>query len=372
MLHILAAIVATDSFVCAASNLNNHGGGTGWAGNWVTGQPGVFLLEGPGHDDPILPIGQVGGVLHYDGSATTYNTGARIFRQIDVSPGSAADQAGLVESAANSFSGLSPKPAIGKPGTSVWFGVVMNADKAGNSKGDDHFLDQVHLYNWADTSSTAMMQGDQNKQGEAMAIGRAANNYQWNFERTCAHDPCPGGATSSSDYVSTLAVNNQPHWLVMRFDFVSSATTNVTMWIDPTPGASAPADTVALPLNGNTTSAVAGLHFNWIELGGQTSNFYFDEVRLATTFADLSVGAANVDCGGAPVPDAGPFPDANPLLPDARLPPGSDGGSGPGGPVDNGSGAGCSCAVGRTAASNSPFALILAVGFLLVLRRIAR
>ncbi len=82
--------------------------------------------------------------------------------------------------------------------------------------------------------------GDNIKDGEVIAIGRGNGNTVWNFERTSAHDVCPSGSRLSFGYLSTVPFGNTTRWLVMRFDFVSATTTNVTTWLDPASGVSPP------------------------------------------------------------------------------------------------------------------------------------
>ena len=46
--------------------------------------------------------------------------------------------------------------------------------------------------------------------------------------------------------------------------FTSSTTTQITMWLDPTPGTTDPANATALSLGGQQLVNVTGLHFNTI------------------------------------------------------------------------------------------------------------
>ena len=280
-----AVLVASESFAYPVGALAGQAGGTGWSGAWITGQPNVFVVQAASLASG-LPA--TGGALYFDGSRAVAGTGARVFRAIDVSPASAAAVAGLVENTSTLFQGT--QPALGVPGTTVWLGLVFNGGTAGNGLGGTQYLDQIHLYNGATTTAAMLGQGDNNKDGEALAIGRGNLNTTWNYERTCAHDRCPGGATGSTGYLSTVTFDSATHWLVLRFDFVSSATTQVTTWLDPAPGPNAPGNAGALLMGGLAVVPVAGLHFNWVELGGQTSTFAFDELRLAGTFAELSFG----------------------------------------------------------------------------------
>ena len=303
--HASATLVASESFVCAQPLLAGQGGGAGWAGSWITGQAQCFVLAA---NSLGANIGAVGGSLKYDGSKAVLNTGARIFRQLDLSQNSPAAQAGLVESTKTFFG--NSQAALGVPGTVVWLAFAMNGGTAGNGKGGVDYLAQMHLYHGVNANNLAA--GDNNKDGEVLAIGRGNLNTTWNYERTCAHDVCPSGNGASSGYVSAAPFDGNTHWVVIRFDFATAKLTNVTMWLDPAPGAQPPADNQALSLGGKQVNAVDGLHFDWIELGGETATFGFDEIRVATSYNEVSSGASNVPCGvaspdaGAPIDMAGP------------------------------------------------------------------
>ena len=305
-----AALLASESFAYPPGLLSTQSGGTGWSAGWLTGQPNVFVVQAANLGGGLA---SGGGSLYFDGTKASAGTGARIFRPFDLNAGSPAALAGVVENTMTQYHGV--QLAIGTPGTTVWLGVAFNGGTAGNGLPGTQYLDQVHLYNGPTTSGTALLLGDNNKDGEALAIGRGNTNTTWNFERTCGHDLCPNGATSATNYVSTVAMDNTTRWLVMRFAFLSTATTQITTWLDPAPGAVDPSNASAVLMNGTAVVSVTGVHFNWIELGGQTATFAFDEVRLATTFADLSTnGTAGVDgAGAAPALQllAGPNPFAS-------------------------------------------------------------
>jgi len=279
-----AALLASESFGYAPGALTGQAGGSGWTGAWVTGQPNVFVVQA---SSLTSGAGQSGGALFFDGSKAVAGTGARIFRALATDPASAAWAAGVVESTLTKFNGK--QLAYGAPGTTVWFGAAVNGGTAGNGVAGLQYLAQFHFYAGATTTPGALALGDNNKDGEAIAIGRGNGNTVWNYERTCAHDVCPNGSTSSSGYLSTVTFGNTTRWLVMRFDFTSPTITNVTTWLDPAPGALPPTTASALTIAGQQVVPITGLHFNWVEMGGQTSQFTFDEVRFATSFAELSL-----------------------------------------------------------------------------------
>jgi hypothetical protein len=299
-----AHVLATDSIGCSAPSIVGQGGGTGWIGNWIAdaAESAVFVPTGSSLVGPVgLPT--QGGSLYYDGTLLQSGQplqshyGARVYRPLDVDPGSVANGLGLTDSHTTYFS--NQQYGYGTAGTTIWLGFLLNGGTAGTGLSGVQYLAQVHLYDGMNQANLSA--DDNNKDGESLAIGRGAGNYQWNFERTCGHSPCGAGGTSSLDYLSTVSMDNQTHWVVLKFDFTNTTTTAITFWLDPVPGAIDPSPSTALSLTGNgqtnqKTVTMPALHFNWIEFGGQTSTFAMDEMRVADTFPDLSAGASGVGC----------------------------------------------------------------------------
>ena len=119
---------------------------------------------------------------------------------------------------------------------------------------------------------------------EIMAIGkgggRDANPPVW----TCGSG-WPGG---SGDDVSDVEIVAGPVWLVVRIDMTGSADNNRTfMWVDPDP--SAEPDTNSAIVKRNSTMA-NGINSIALEYGGDGLDvtLVFDEIRLASSYADLS------------------------------------------------------------------------------------
>lgn len=294
-----AALVASDSFACTGATQAGQSEGVGFGGAWIddSAENAVFVpLAGSLTPPAAMPV--LGGALSYEGTllqpghplASHY--GARIYRDFDLSAGSTAASLSLIEPHTTYFNNT--QSGFGVPGTTLWLGFLMNGGTAGNGIAGVQYLAQVHLYDGLDL--TALASDDNNKSGEVMAIGRGNGNTQWNVERTCSHSPC-GAITSSIGYVSTVNMDTATHWVVLKLAFTSASTTQMTFWLDPTPGNVAPDPATALALGGAHTVDMPALHFNWVEFGGQTSTFALDELRLADSFADLSAGANGPPCG---------------------------------------------------------------------------
>jgi len=208
-----AHMLASDSIVCGAPSLVGQGGGFGWSGIWIAdpAESAVFVPSAPSLAGP-LGLQTLGGALGYDGTLLQSghplqsHYGARIYRPLDVDPGGIANGLGLTDPHTTYFA--DQQYGYGATGTTVWFGFLLNGGTAGNGVSGVQYLAQVHLYDGMNQNNLSA--DDNNKDGEVMAIGRGAGNYQWNFERTCGHSPC-GSTNSSLDFLSTVSMDNQTH-----------------------------------------------------------------------------------------------------------------------------------------------------------------
>ena len=113
---------------------------------------------------------------------------------------------------------------------------------------------------------------DANDGAERLFLGQTFQATNYGFERS-------GGASATTG----TAVSSSPTFLVAEFIFQAGNDT-VNLYVNPTPGLAAP-DVAA------TSASVSDFYFDRIRLqsgldGGETFNF--DEVRLGTTYADVS------------------------------------------------------------------------------------
>src|SRR5690242_8582684 len=67
-----AVTIASDSFADTTGALAGQGGGSGWSGAWITGQPAVFQVQ-PASLSP--GPGASGGSLLFDGAHAVSGTG---------------------------------------------------------------------------------------------------------------------------------------------------------------------------------------------------------------------------------------------------------------------------------------------------------
>jgi hypothetical protein len=194
-----------------------------------------------------------------------------------------AASAGVVETVPTKFGGT--RDLIGKPGTTVWVAFLAKGHTgSGDSSGS-------HLYESFDPAG-GYTSG--NKDGEVVFLGRGSGNANYGYERTCGHSiGCANGINNGLDYQSSHPFNDGvEHWVVYRFDF--GATTDVTMWFDPTPGPvdldPASAESMKFVNMGGmkTTWSLPPMHFGWVELEALGAKVDVDEYRIGTTFADVS------------------------------------------------------------------------------------
>jgi hypothetical protein len=106
-----------------------------------------------------------------------------------------------------------------------------------------------------------------------------------------------GWPGASGADVSSVAVTAGPVWLVVRIDMSGNGTDpcRTYLWVDPNPAAEP--DTAVAIVKRNTTVPALGIDNVALEFGGDGLNvrLIFDELRLATTFAGLTVTSVPAD-----------------------------------------------------------------------------
>lgn len=152
------------------------------------------------------------------------------------------------------FRGL---PAQGTDGTTVWLGYLVSGTGAPVSGG------YAGLSLFQDGS-------------ENLFTGKLTGATTYGVART-------GGGQSGS---GTTTADTATHFLAYRIDFGAGTTAGnerVTLYVDPTPGLAAPNVAAAV-----TLTDVTSFNFNRLRIqSGNGTSFNVDEVRLATTFAEV-------------------------------------------------------------------------------------
>jgi hypothetical protein len=235
-----ATLIAYEGFDYAAgSSLAGQNGGTGWAGPYLSGVSNTVAAPGLTYTDANGKQLQVtGNTLTYYDPSNHYDYDTRAI--------------------ANSAS-------ISTAGNSVWFSFIgqdyIASDQeaiqfdTGNSVAPNFTDLYVGKYNGSTHWAAALYQG-----------GSATVDY--------GYDAYP----SPDIGAQTFAVG--------RIDF-GSATDNIRIWFNPLLGGAAPSDAVA---NLNLLN-VPHLALTNVTLQGgfsQAQPAYYDEIRLGTTFADVT------------------------------------------------------------------------------------
>jgi hypothetical protein len=300
-----ADVVARESFdYVAGTEIDGQDGGSGWAIAWISGSPagsrntvGTVGLDVPADGD----LGVAGLSLR------TLTAESRVYRRLDLSRPALA---GVVET--ETLAVNSGATVLGKDGTTIWLSFIGHIASGTGGNGG------LHLYD-----GLPAVLGD--KTGEVLFIGDGASFQVWGLERTC----WDGRTSCSSSFLqSGAAFAKTLHWVVVRMAF-ATGNTQVTMWLDPTVGPVTPADA---PVVGPAT--VTDFHFDTVEVGSSSEALDVDEVRIATSYPELTSGASVPDAAVAdalpppPPPDGAPvMPDGAPVMPDGApvVPDGPDG-----------------------------------------------
>lgn len=222
-----AQLQASDSFdyTAGTGGLTNQNGGTGWTSNWGGG---VNDIVSPG-----LTFTKNGQTLASAGNtAQTDNNNNGNFRTL---------------------------PGVLSTGTEyVSFLARLGSGTAGGGYAG------VSLFNGTGT--------------EALFIGQPSTRTVWGLDQ------------STGPQLSTVAVDGTTHLLVAQIQFGAGAggTDHVNLYIDPTPGLSAP--DVAAALSADTTRS-ASFDRVRIQSGNGQAPVQFDELRIGTTFGSVDPAA---------------------------------------------------------------------------------
>ncbi len=125
---------------------------------------------------------------------------------------------------------------------------------------------------------------------EQFFIGVPSGTDAYGFQNNSINGPDGAAQVVPSTFVQP---GSQTHFLVTHFSFTASGTTEVTLYVDPTPGGSAAAQTAQLDKVYTT-----GFQFNEIRFqSGSDSNsaahpYNFDEFRMGNTYGDVAPAAA--------------------------------------------------------------------------------
>lgn len=209
------------NYTAGAGGLTNQNGGTGWTSTW-----------GAGVNDIVSP-----GLTFTKGSATLVASG------------------NTTQTANNNNGNFRTLPAVLNSGTEYvsFLGKLASGVAGGGYAG-------VSLFNGTGT--------------EALFIGQPSTRTVWGLDQ------------STGPQLSTVPVNGTIHLLVAQIQFGAGAggMDHVNLYIDPTPGLSAPDVTASLSAD---TTRSASFDRVRIQSGNGQAPVNFDELRIGTTFASV-------------------------------------------------------------------------------------
>lgn len=244
-------LVAAESFdYTPGPSLDGANGGSGWDGGWfhapsVSGRNAV--------DDTNMSFATVA-----TSGRCMLQTGGdvRSFRRLDTQRKEIAD---LV------VDGDYGK-TFGKEGTTLWIGFLIAVKSWPQvAYGGIHLCDGL-----GDLTKDAF--GDK-RAHQRIAMGRNNTRANWYLGRVT------NGGPGAGKWEGTVRADDQPRFLVYRFDFMKS---NVIarLFIDPAPGTEPAATAAAI-----TANEVTPFHFNTLSAGaGGAARYRVDEIRIGTSF----------------------------------------------------------------------------------------
>lgn len=243
-----AQLIVGDGFNDGTGDITNDGGGVGWPSdndhNWFTeGGPPADQVTAGG-----LSFTGVGATLAASGSKlTTQGGGTGAYRNLPGLYGGDANQ-------------------------TVWVSFLASNGSSAN-QGGYAGLSLINAYTNGGTYTQAenFFVGQINAVGEYGFVNYAANN------------------SNGAPFLTGTGTDTTTHFLVTRFDFTASGSTEVSLYVDPTPGVAPTGSPQAM--EDYTSSFV----FDQVRFqSGSTADaaYNFDELRMGDTYADVAPVAA--------------------------------------------------------------------------------
>lgn len=125
---------------------------------------------------------------------------------------------------------------------------------------------------------------------EQFFVGVPTGTDAYGFQNTSISGP-DGAAQTAPPGLATPSA--QTHFLVTHFSFTASGTTEVTLYVDPTPGLTDPLPAPLLDKVYTTSFQFNELRFqSGSDAGGAAHPYNFDELRMGSTYGDVAPAAA--------------------------------------------------------------------------------
>jgi MYXO-CTERM domain-containing protein len=227
---------------------NGLSGGTGWS-TTTTGFPnGTWQMSANNQPTPTVAAN---GLTYTDGSGHTLTTSGKAAYLNNTT------HTGVIRKLSNTYS------FANQGASTIWVSSLFQYVGPGGATtpGTDGKYQQLSLYN-------------------------AANGAVVNVGKLNATDGTPAGTNGSYLYLNTKGNNSTVpvtnlSLLVLKVDFISTTTTNYSLYINPTLGG-------ATPVGGSLLTATAGaIDVTSLRIQGSSTG-YIDELRVGNTFADVT------------------------------------------------------------------------------------
>ncbi|MCB1801396.1 MAG: DUF4347 domain-containing protein, partial [Gammaproteobacteria bacterium] len=231
--HTLA-FIAYDGFDYTAGEELGNGaavsGGSGWASDWTDESNRALVVANPGLQDPT-------GALDTTGNALTTNLGSILH---------------------TSFHGRTLNETLGDDESEVWFSFLLTPDAT------DTTLAYAGLI-LGENDGDRLFAGFYNKQFNLQNAGATKIHYIENL------DP----------------VDGQTYLLTVHLTFAAGDDT-LTLYVDPTPGIGSPEDTYSVTKNDIDLDTFNTVVFTAGRPAGESNDSYLDELRVGTTYNDVT------------------------------------------------------------------------------------
>lgn len=250
--------IAYEGFDYKSGPITDRDGGEGWDGPW-------FVSPLNKSDNAVSD-----GGLEHDGLAVAGNKclqpggDIRSFRRIATSRPALAKVVDEVDG----------RKVLGKDGTTIWISFLISCDSFPTTAyGGIHLCDGV-----GDLTKDKF--GDK-RAHQRIQLGRQNIDKNWILCRVT--NGGPGAGTWPSKTVADKTVR----LLVYRFDFKKGPEEG-WMWIDPAVGKEPSTDDADIH-----AESITDFRFDTINIGaGGSAKFLLDEIRIGTTYADVTPPAA--------------------------------------------------------------------------------
>ena len=206
----------------------------------------------------IYPAGGIAGQNGGSGFASSWRGGGTVDAVGQTYPGLPTNGGGFVSNGGNGANFRDLGSTYGADGTTIFVSLLISAQPGFTTTNPDY-------------AGFSLFDGGDLKANERFYLGQTFRQGVYGFVRE-----------GDSDNFSSGPVSTASTFLVAEINFLPGAD-KVSLYINPTTGLAAPNGTP-------TTASVTSFNFDRlrIQTGFNTAAFKFDEIRIGTTYADVS------------------------------------------------------------------------------------